>query len=721
MMEFARIAVAVLFNSLWEAAILAFAVWLVLRLLPNLNATTRYMAWCAALAGSLLLPLATSIPKVFVAAPHHATAVAEKTASEQTVQTKPLKASPVQAKTVPSHVAKSQPVQTHPVMSQPVQNKAPLFALPGAPQFTVPSIAAYVVFGAWALAALLLLFRLGVNLRKLEHLKSDALPLPIDYREHLERWTGAEKGGRDVRLCVSEAIEVPVAVGLFDSMILIPKHLLETLTPQEMDQIMLHELGHLRRADDWTNGLQRVVQALFFFNPAVLFIAQQLDLEREVACDDWVVRETKSVRPYAHCLTKMAEVTAWPHRALAAPGVFMTRRGLSLRVERLLRAGRDVRTSLSIGATGIAAASLIALYFVLQSVAPTYAFTQSTEIPAPPPVPTAAPIATHPPVPKTVHHPVVVQHEREKIIYIERTPAPGESPNAKTKRVEKIIVIPGQHIHVPEQTIHIPAINVDTQEQRIHVPVVSPMPRYYYRMRNFSALPKNFSPLPKNFHPLPPNFNPLPPNFEQNIERQVQMSLRDGGIGGDFSGQRLAGHDFHQKRLTGADFSRANLQSADFHSAELTGADFSSTNLRGANFSNARMMGCDFSRADATGARFDGIVATGCDFSGAVMDTNAAAQIVRGCRSGCDLSRFNLQGADLRNVSISGVSLTGADLRNANLSGGVFSGVDFDNARLDGANLNGARFINCSFDGVDKSHVDFSRASQVIQDGDRNK
>ena len=38
---------------------------------------------------------------------------------------------------------------------------------------------------------------------------------------------------------------------------------------------MLHELAHLRRADDWTNGLQRIVQALYFFNPAVLYIAQQ--------------------------------------------------------------------------------------------------------------------------------------------------------------------------------------------------------------------------------------------------------------------------------------------------------------------------------------------------------------------------------------------------------------------------------------------------------------
>ena len=62
----ARIIVATLFNSLWEAALLAFAVWLILRTLPNLNATTRYAAWCVALAASMLLPLATALPQISV-------------------------------------------------------------------------------------------------------------------------------------------------------------------------------------------------------------------------------------------------------------------------------------------------------------------------------------------------------------------------------------------------------------------------------------------------------------------------------------------------------------------------------------------------------------------------------------------------------------------------------------------------------------------------------
>ena len=135
----------------------------------------------------------------------------------------------------------------------------------------------------------------------------------------MERWGVAQKGSRGVRLCVSDEIDVPVAVGLFDAMILIPRSLLERLSANEVDQISLHELAHLRRADDWTNSFQRVAIALLGWNPAAIFVSQQLDLEREVACDDWVLSLTGTVRPYALCLTKMAESSSWPRQPMPVP------------------------------------------------------------------------------------------------------------------------------------------------------------------------------------------------------------------------------------------------------------------------------------------------------------------------------------------------------------------------------------------------------------------
>ena len=667
-MEIARLVVAALLNSLWETALLALMTAAILRFLPNLNATTRYAAWCITLAASLVLAAATAAPCTMVVQNalhrshvHHAMtyAVAQQAA---TISTQPAAPAPANTFTVPH------------------------------PSFSIPDIATPIVMAIWGLAALLLVLRLAVNLLRLEGLKRDALPLPIDYRDQLVQWSRTEKGRREVRLCVTSGIDVPVAVGLFDSMILIPQRLLDELSPAEIDQIMLHELGHLRRADDWTNGLQRLIQALFFFNPAVLFIAQQLDIEREVACDDWVVRETQNIRPYAQCLTKMAEVTAWPHRPLAAPGVFVTRRGLSVRVERLLRNGRNARTSLSFGVAGSVIAAAALVFFLVRTVAPSYAFTQTQQdqtvtvaSAAPPPSPAPKP-----------SKPIVTT----KILYVERnvvhevvrnaTPLPHPMPRETTLTIKAI------HIHRPAQTIKIPAIDVDVKEQHVHV-VFPTMPR--------------FSPMPPMAHGK--RFTVLPPNFGTELSKEINSSFRAQGMGMDYKGQDLRNHSFRGMRMMVPDFSHANLQNADFSGTVVSGADFSHANLAGANFSGAHLMSCDFSGADLQDARFGGVMLTACDFSDTNVTPQSGAAILRGCRSGCELTGLNAAGTDLRNVRAAGVDLTGANLSGSDLSGSTFNGVDFSNAKLDGTRLDGATFVNCSFDGVNMQRVDFSKARLI--------
>ncbi|HKU66723.1 MAG TPA: pentapeptide repeat-containing protein [Candidatus Baltobacteraceae bacterium] len=646
----ARVVVATLFNSLWEAALLAAIVALVLRVLPNVNATTRYAAWCVALVASLLLPLATALPQIAVQQP--APAVLRADRGDKTVPVRTTRrAAPATIREVQGDRAAATPA-------------APSFRLPERLHFALPQYVALAIFAVWSIAALLLLVRLAINLRKLEHLKSDALPLPVEYRERLQRWAKADKGEREVRLCICENIEVPVAVGLFDSMILIPKHLLDTLTQNEVDQIILHELAHLRRADDWTNGLQRFIQALFFFNPAVLYIAGQLDLEREVACDDWVVDQTKEVRPYATCLTKMAEATAWPHRPLAAPGVFITRRGLSVRVERLLRVGRNIRTSVSFGPTGAIVASLIVLFFVLQNVAPSFAFTLTQQ--------------------QQQQQQQQAQASHTAVVY--KVPSPSPSPEPKVRASD---------IYVPAVDVHVPA-------RRIHV-VMPSVP-----------------PVPKVRSSLPPDFAKKMAAVSQTVQQAVSSSMaaafsgKDGGkyncVGCDYSGQNLSGHSFRGQQLSGADFSRTNLRNADFSNSVLVGVDFSHADLTNANFSGAKLTGCDFSHANIEGINLTGVSMMGCDIDARSLPPNQAAALVRGCPTGCDFSYANLNGQNLANLRLTGVSLAHADLRNANLTNARFEGVDLSGARLDGARLNGAQLTGCDFTGVDLHNVDFSNA-----------
>jgi hypothetical protein len=82
---------------------------------------------------------------------------------------------------------------------------------------------------------------------------------------------------------------------------------LRDLSGDELKVIVLHELAHLRRWDDWTNLAQKFVKALFFFHPAVWWIDSRLALEREIACDDMVLEQTTNARTYAASLVSVAE------------------------------------------------------------------------------------------------------------------------------------------------------------------------------------------------------------------------------------------------------------------------------------------------------------------------------------------------------------------------------------------------------------------------------
>lgn len=721
----ARIIVATLFNSLWEDAILALIVWAILRFATNVNATTRYALWISALVAAIVLPVVTTVPFVTsVTSQSHV----QSHASAASAATLPV-TNAVMSGNV--HTVASKPAHT---VVAPAQKAAaaPAMRLPERFHFSVPAVVAVALFVVWSLIALALLLRVLVGLVRLERLKSDSLPLPLEYREHLARWAQAQKGGRDVRLCVSDKIEVPVAVGLFDAMILIPQHLLDSLSQEEIDQITLHELAHLRRGDDWTNGLQRVIQSLFFFNPAILWMAQQLDLEREVACDDWVLLQTNEVRPYAFCLTKMAEVTAWPHRALAAPGVFVTRKSLSIRVERLLRAGRDIRTSVTFGPATIVGAMVIVLFFVLQTVAPSFAFADEDTT-----VVTSEPSATQPgKYETTVIHRAAGHTEVQQFDGMDKGKVPQRVPVPKIAdaRTYTIVTTDAKTIAKLHQRFEaMPVLPV--------MPKIAPMPK-------LPAMPRDahMAHVPA-IPPMPVIVAVRPPDPEQ-IRATVRKAMKSvdvaaiassaatsastsavrsamraatrvreiGALNGancvgcDLSGVNWSGRDLRNANMNGVDFSGADLHNANFSGAKLTGVDFSKANLRGVNFSGAKLSGCDLSGADLTGANLDIASFVGCDLDARHLAPDQARLLLAKC-TGCDFHDVDLRNQDLRNIRISGDDLSGADLRGANLEGAEFVGIDLSNAKLDGARLNGAKFNGCDFGGVDLSHVDLSHAS----------
>ncbi|MBV9146656.1 MAG: M56 family metallopeptidase, partial [Acidobacteria bacterium] len=137
------------------------------------------------------------------------------------------------------------------------------------------------------------------------------------------------------------------------------------LSPEELRPVILHELGHLRRWDDWTNLAQRVVRALLFFHPAVWWIDSRLSLEREMACDDLVLSRTGNARAYAECLVALAEKAAARSGMALALAAVSRMRQTATRLARILEHNRLVETRLSRPAVAVVAlvgsAALIAL------------------------------------------------------------------------------------------------------------------------------------------------------------------------------------------------------------------------------------------------------------------------------------------------------------------------------------------------------------------------
>jgi beta-lactamase regulating signal transducer with metallopeptidase domain len=161
-------------------------------------------------------------------------------------------------------------------------------------------------------------------------------------------------GFRRAKLFFSSEIDRPSVVGYFAPAILFPalkwSRLDATLThfgaefpsdlqDSDLRQIVVHEMEHLRRGDDWVNLLQKLALVVFPLNPALLWVEKRLCVERELACDDRVMEATGNRKSYAKCLTNLAENRMVRRGMLLALGAWERQSELALRVYRILRGG----------------------------------------------------------------------------------------------------------------------------------------------------------------------------------------------------------------------------------------------------------------------------------------------------------------------------------------------------------------------------------------------
>jgi len=131
---------------------------------------------------------------------------------------------------------------------------------------------------------------------------------PVDHRvqDLCRRLADCLKIRCRVSVAFCQRISSPVLVGIVRPVILLPPGLVLGLGPEQVEMLLLHELAHVRRWDNLVNLLQRTVESLLFFHPAVWLVSRWVRQEREHCCDDLVLRRTADRSAYAETLLVVA-------------------------------------------------------------------------------------------------------------------------------------------------------------------------------------------------------------------------------------------------------------------------------------------------------------------------------------------------------------------------------------------------------------------------------
>lgn len=161
----------------------------------------------------------------------------------------------------------------------------------------------------WCFGVLIYLGRHAIDLIYCQRLKTlNTFDLADSLRLRFEEL--AERIGiqRPPHFRLSRNVNIPCVLGLFKPIVLLPSSLLLGFNAAQVEMIVLHELAHIYRHDYLINTLQTIMKALYFFNPAVVWLSAILDQEREHACDDIAVAFSGDALLYAKTLNSFAEM-----------------------------------------------------------------------------------------------------------------------------------------------------------------------------------------------------------------------------------------------------------------------------------------------------------------------------------------------------------------------------------------------------------------------------
>ncbi|MCF7956957.1 MAG: hypothetical protein K9M57_00775 [Phycisphaerae bacterium] len=176
-------------------------------------------------------------------------------------------------------------------------------------------------FGLWCLGAFVMVLRAVVKVARASRFSIDCCEVGdsaiLTSVENLRCRMGIS---RRIRVFASERLSVPAVIGVFYPVLFLPVTAISGIPAEQVNAMIAHELAHIRRYDYLVNCLQMLFEAILFFNPAVWWVSRQIRIEREACCDDRAVTATGEPISYARALVDWAErLQGGTHTGTAVP------------------------------------------------------------------------------------------------------------------------------------------------------------------------------------------------------------------------------------------------------------------------------------------------------------------------------------------------------------------------------------------------------------------
>lgn len=144
-------------------------------------------------------------------------------------------------------------------------------------------------------------------------------------------------GRRPVDVYISNHFSgTPFTGGIIKPYICLPEDAIQKLTPEELDAVIAHEMGHVRYYDLLVTVFIQGLGDLFWFVPGYRWLSRKIDRLREVVADSWAV--SSNVKPHflASALLKLKEIPEGSDRFVLYSAFFREKSLLKERVERLV-------------------------------------------------------------------------------------------------------------------------------------------------------------------------------------------------------------------------------------------------------------------------------------------------------------------------------------------------------------------------------------------------